>query len=282
MNNQTGEFNILNNYIELNGVNITNLTHINDTYIINLLERFPKITFGQSFVMTFFTILGDETFILLMLLKQQFPKSHLIFCASFLSLLLLNTINVLIGRSLDLLLYQNFIDLIAIIIYFVISIKHFLRYFDKKNRLSFNEEIKQIIRPENIIEEEEQNDIINSKKITLSKSLGNNEAKEEYIYKRYYEGHSKGYLFWIFGKTIFISVFGDSYMFAIITNSAISNFKGTIYGSSLAILIIVYLACYHSIGIGNYLSGGKMGVIISFIYFGLASEIFYLNNYFNL
>ena len=282
MNNQTGEFNILNNYIELNGVNITNLTHINDTYIINLLERFPKITFGQSFVMTFFTILGDETFILLMLLKQQFPKSHLIFCASFLSLLLLNTINVLIGRSLDLLLYQNFIDLIAIIIYFVISIKHFLRYFDKKNRLSFNEEIKQIIRPENIIEEEEQNDINNSKKITLSKSLGNNEAKEEYIYKRYYEGHSKGYLFWIFGKTIFISVFGDSYMFAIITNSAISNFKGTIYGSSLAILIIVYLACYHSIGIGNYLSGGKMGVIISFIYFGLASEIFYLNNYFNL
>ena len=282
MNNQTGEFNILNNYIELNGVNITNLTHINDTYIINLLERFPKITFGQSFVMTFFTILGDETFILLMLLKQQFPKSHLIFCASFLSLLLLNTINVLIGRSLDLLLYQNFIDLIAIIIYFVISIKHFLRYFDRKNRLSFNEEIKQIIRPENIIEEEEQNDINNSKKITLSKSLGNNEAKEEYIYKRYYEGHSKGYLFWIFGKTIFISVFGDSYMFAIITNSAISNFKGTIYGSSLAILIIVYLACYHSIGIGNYLSGGKMGVIISLIYFGLASEIFYLNNYFNL
>lgn len=282
MNNQTGEFNILNDYIELNGVNITNLTHINDTYIINLLERFPKITFGQSFIMTFFTILGDETFILLMLLKQQFPKSHLIFCASFLSLLLLNTINVLIGRSLDLLLYQNFIDLIAIIIYFVISIKHFLRYFDRKNRLSFNEEIKQIIRPENIIEEEEQNDINNSKKITLSKSLGNNEAKEEYIYKRYYEGHSKGYLFWIFGKTIFISVFGDSYMFAIITNSAISNFKGTIYGSSLAILIIVYLACYHSIGIGNYLSGGKMGVIISFIYFGLASEIFYLNNYFNL
>ena len=282
MNNQTGEFNILNDYIELNGVNITNLTHINDTYIINLLERFPKITFGQSFIMTFFTILGDETFILLMLLKQQFPKSHLIFCASFLSLLLLNTINVLIGRSLDLLLYQNFIDLIAIIIYFVISIKHFLRYFDKKNRLSFNEEIKQIIRPENIIEEEEQNDLINSKKITLSKSLGNNDTKEEYIYKRYYEGHSKGYLFWIFGKTIFISVFGDSYMFAIITNSAISNFKGTIYGSSLAILIIVYLACYHSIGIGNYLSGGKMGVIISFIYFGLASEIFYLNNYFNL
>ena len=282
MNNQTGEFNILNDYIELNGVNITNLTHINDTYIINLLERFPKITFGQSFIMTFFTILGDETFILLMLLKQQFPKSHLIFCASFLSLLLLNTINVLIGRSLDLLLYQNFIDLIAIIIYFVISIKHFLRYFDRKNRLSFNEEIKQIIRPENIIEEEEKNDLINSKKITLSKSLGNNEAKEEYIYKRYYEGHSKGYLFWIFGKTIFISVFGDSYMFAIITNSAISNFKGTIYGSSLAILIVVYLACYHSIGIGNYLSGGKMGVIISFIYFGLASEIFYLNNYFNL
>ena len=71
-------------------------------------------------------------------------------------------------------------------------------------------------------------------------------------------------------------------MWAIISNSAISNFKGTIYGSSIAILIVVYLACYHYMIIGNHLSEAKMGVIISFIYFGLAAEIFYLNKYFNL
>ena len=288
MNNQSNEFKAFNDYMDNN---ITNLTHINDTYIINLLERFPKITFTQSFIMTFFTLMGDETFILLMLLKQQFPKSHLLFFAFCLSLLILNTINVLIGRSLDLLLYQNFIDLFAIIIYFVISIKHFLRFFDKKNRLTFNQEIKQIIKPDNIIEEEEQNNIINFKKILLLKNNSNsineinnnnNESKEEYIYNKYYEGHSKGYLFWIFGKTVFISVFGDAYMLAIITNSAISNFKGTLFGSSLAILIVVYLACYHYVGIGNHLSGGKMGIIICLIYFGLAAEIFYVNKYFNL
>ena len=108
------------------------------------------------------------------------------------------------------------------------------------------------------------------------------ESKEDYIYKKYYEGHSKSYLFWIFGKTVFISVFGDSYMFAIIANSSISNFKGTIYGSNLAILIVVYLACYHYMSIGNHLSEANMGVVISFIYFGLAAEIFYLNKYFNL
>ena len=283
MNNQTSEFNIFNVF------NITNLTHINDTYIINLLEKFPKVTFAQSFTMTFLTLMGDETFILLILLKQQFQKSQLIFFAFCLSLLILNTINVLIGRSLDLLLYQNFIDLIAMLIYFIISIKHFLRYFDKNNRLTYNQEIKKIIKPENIIEEGEQSDIINFKKIVLSKSSSgqithnyNNETKEEYIYRKYYEGHSKGYLFWIFGKTVFISVFGDAYMFAIISNSAISNFKGTFYGSSVAIIIVVYLACYHYNFIGNHLSEGKMGVIISFIYFGLASEIFYLNKYFNL
>ena len=283
MNNQTSEFNIFNVF------NITNLTHINDTYIINLLEKFPKVTFAQSFTMTFLTLMGDETFILLILLKQQFQKSQLIFFAFCLSLLILNTINVLIGRSLDLLLYQNFIDLIAMLIYFIISIKHFLRYFDKNNRLTYNQEIKKIIKPENIIEEGEQSDIINFKKIVLSKSSSgqithnyNNETKEEYIYRKYYEGHSKGYLFWIFGKTVFISVFGDAYMFAIISNSAISNFKGTFYGSSVAIIIVVYLACYHYTFIGNHLSEGNMGVIISFIYFGLASEIFYLNQYFNL
>ena len=279
MNNQTGEYNNI-----FNEINITNLTHVNDTYIINLLEKFPKVTFTQSFIMTFLTLMGDETFILLIILKQQFQKSHLIFFAFCLSLLILNTINVLIGRSLDLLLYQNFIDLIAMMIYFIISIRHFLRYFDKHKRLSFNQEIKKIIKPDNILEEEEQNDIVNFKKILSSGQIPNNndETKEDYIHRKYYEGYSKGYLFWIFGKTVFISVFGDSYMFAIISNSAISNFKGTIYGSSLAIIIVVYLACYHYMFIGNHLSEGNMGVIISFIYFGLASEIFYLNKYFNL
>ena len=279
MNKQTGEYNNI-----FNEINITNLTHVNDTYIINLLEKFPKVTFTQSFIMTFLTLMGDETFILLIILKQQFQKSHLIFFAFCLSLLILNTINVLIGRSLDLLLYQNFIDLIAMMIYFIISIRHFLRYFDKHKRLSFNQEIKKIIKPDNILEEEEQNDIVNFKKILSSGQIPNNndETKEDYIHRKYYEGHSKGYLFWIFGKTVFISVFGDSYMFAIISNSAISNFKGTIYGSSLAIIIVVYLACYHYMFIGNHLSEGNMGVIISFIYFGLASEIFYLNKYFNL
>jgi putative Ca2+/H+ antiporter (TMEM165/GDT1 family) len=279
MNNQTGEYNNI-----FNEINITNLTHVNDTYIINLLEKFPRVTFTQSFIMTFLTLMGDETFILLIILKQQFQKSHLIFFAFSLSLLILNTINVLIGRSLDLLLYQNFIDLIVMMIYFIISIRHFLRYFDKHKRLSFNQEIKKIIKPDNILEEEEQNDIVNFKKILSSGQIpnNNNETKEDYIHRKYYEGHSKGYLFWIFGKTVFISVFGDSYMFAIISNSAISNFKGTIYGSSLAIIIVVYLACYHYMFIGNHLSEGNMGVIISFIYFGLASEIFYLNKYFNL
>ena len=65
-------------------------------------------------------------------------------------------------------------------------------------------------------------------------------------------------------------------MLGIISNSAISNFQGTLYGSSIAIIIIVYLACYHGMFIGRFLSEGKMGVIISFIYFGLALEIIYL------
>ncbi len=288
MINETNGFSAFNNYLNLN---ITNLTHINDTYIINILEQFPKLTFTQSFIMTFFTLLGDETFILLILLKQQFPKSQLIFFSFLFSLLFLNTANVFIGRSLDLLLYQNFIDIFAIIIYCIISVKHFLRFFEQKNRLTYVQEIKRIIKPENIINEEE-NDSNNLQNILLKKNSLNAidsskksldfENREDFVYHKFYEGNSKGYLFWIFGKTVFISVFGDSYMFGIISNSSISNFKGTLYGSSLAILIIVYLACYHGMFIGSILSEGKMGVIISFIYFGLAAEVFYLNKYFNL
>ena len=284
MMNETTKYGIFNNY---SNINVINLTHVNDTYVINILERFPKVTFIQSFILTFFTLLGDETFILLILLKQQFAKSHLIFFSFLLAILGLNTINVLFGRSLDLLLYQSFIDIFAIIIFGIIGIGHFLRFFDRKNRLNYLQEIKKIIKPDSIINEEEEDDI---NCLLINKDINQNdliqksneyENKEDYIYDKYYEGHNKGYLIWIFGKTVFISIFGDSYMFGIISNSAISNFKGTLFGSSLAILIIVYLACYHGIFIGSKLSQGKMGVIISFIYFWFAAEIFYLSIFLN-
>ena len=280
---ETNEFSIFKNYRHFN---MTRITHVNNTYMINIMEKFPKISFVQSFIIAFFTLLGDETFILLMILKQHFPKSHLIFFAFLFSLLFLNTINVLFGRSLDLLLYQNFIDVFAIIIYCVISARHFLKFFEDKNRLRYVQEIKKIIKPDSIITEEEQDDPDNSgnmQNLLLNKESNESiENIEDYLYNKYYEGQNKGYLFWIFGKTVFISVFGDSYMLAIISNSAISNFKGTLYGSSLGIFIIVYLACYHGMFIGSFLSEGKMGVVISFIYFGLAAEIFYLNKYLEL
>ena len=284
MMNETTKYGIFNNY---SNINVINLTHVNDTYVINILERFPKVTFIQSFILTFFTLLGDETFILLILLKQQFAKSHLIFFSFLLAILGLNTINVLFGRSLDLLLYQSFIDIFAIIIFGIIGIGHFLRFFDRKNRLNYLQEIKKIIKPDSIINEEEEDDI---NCLLINKDINQNdliqksneyENKEDYIYDKYYEGHNKGYLIWIFGKTVFISIFGDSYMFGIISNSAISNFKGTLFGSSLAIIIIVYLACYHGIFIGSKLSQGKMGVIISFIFFWFAAEIFYLSIFLN-
>ena len=284
MLNETTKYGIFNNY---SNINVINLTHVNDTYVINILERFPKVTFIQSFILTFFTLLGDETFILLILLKQQFAKSHLIFFSFLLAILGLNTINVLFGRSLDLLLYQSFIDIAAIIIFGIIGIRHFLRFFDRKNRLNYLQEIKKIIKPDSIINEEEEDDIncllINkdSNQNDLIQKTNEYENKEDFIYNKYYEGHNKGYLLWIFGKTVFISIFADSYMFGIISNSAISNFKGTLFGSSLAILIIVYLACYHGIFIGSKLSQGKMGVIISFIYFWFAAEIFYLSIFLN-
>ena len=258
-------------------LNITSITHVNNTYIINIMETFPKASFVQSFLISFFTLLGDETFILLLLLKQQFPKSDLLFYAFLLSMLILNTLNVLFGRSLDLLLYQNFIDIFAIIIYSIISVKHFCRFFDRKKQMNYIEEINQVIKPQSLID-------INENGINIIKNDNNSEinSQEEYIYKKYYEGHNKGYLFWIFGKTIFISLFGDAYMFAIISNSAISNFKGTILGSSIGIIIVVYLACYHGLYFGSHLSEAKMGVVISFIYFMLASEIIYFNKYLNL
>ena len=288
MLNKTNEIGIFKNY---KNIDIAAITHVNNTYVTNLLERFPRTTFIQSFIMTFFTLLGDEVFILIILLKQQFPQSTLIFFSFLFSILFLNTINVLIGYSMDSLLYQNFIDIFAMIIYSIIAVRHFLKFFNSKKRLTYLQEIKQIFKPDSIITENEEDDINNIQKLMLNKNSINEIEysrqlceieNKDYIYKKYYEGHNKGYLFWIFAKTVFIPIFGDSYMLGIISNSAISHFKGALYGSSLAIVIIVYLACYHGMYLGSFLSEGKMGVIISFIYFWLAAEIFYLNSYLNI
>ena len=156
MLNETSQFGIFNNYKNLD---ITTITHVNNTYVTNLLERFPKITFAQSFIMTFFTLLGDEVFILIILLKQQFPQSTLIFFSFLFSILFLNTINVLFGYSLDLLLYQNFIDIFAMIIYSIIAVRHFLKFFDREKRLNYLQEIKQIFKPDSIITENEEDDM---------------------------------------------------------------------------------------------------------------------------
>lgn len=256
---------------------ITNVTHINDTYIYNLMERFPKLTFFQSFTLTFFTVIGDETFLLLIILKQKFPRSTLIFFAFLFSMLFLNTLSVLFGRSLDLLLYQNLIDFLAIIIFGIISIKHFMKFFNSQKRKTYNQEIENILNPTTNIANDDK--FLAKKSRSTTTRILNFDRREDYIYRKYYEGHNKGYLFWVFGKTILISTFGDAYMFGIITNSALSNLRGVLLGSSFAILIIVYLGCYHGEFIGSFLSEGKMGVFISIIYFMFAIEILYFTTY---
>lgn len=272
------EASLFGDVIVANISHITNVTHENNTYLYGLMERFPKLTFVQSFLLTFFTLIGDETFLLLIILKQKFPKSTLIFFAFLFSMLLLNTLSVLFGRSLDLLLYQNLIDFLSIIIFGVISITHFMKFFNSQKRKTYNQEIEHIINPTTIIANDEKSLL---KKSRSSSRILNFDKREDYIYRKYYEGHNKGYLFWVFGKTILISTFGDAYMFGIITNSALSNFRGVLFGSSLAILVIVYLGCYHGEYIGSILSEGTMGVLIAVIYFMLSIEILYFTTYLN-
>lgn len=284
---------------------IVNSTHSDGAYVYNIMENYPILSFFQGFIMALFTLSDGQTFILITLLKYHFPKSNLLFWAIFMSIILLNTINVFFGKSLDILLYQSFIDLAVIITYITLTITYFLKIFDKKCQLTYIQEINEIIKPnvlisriiiennkitngsiyetkENYLTREDL--IVNSspKNMTEKKDNTNNlepNENEEYLYHKYYEGHTQGKLFWVFSKTMFLFVFGDSFMFAVMANSALTNFQGEVFGTSLAIFIVVYLAFYHGDKIGKKLSESRMGIILSIIFFTATLEVSYLKNY---
>ena len=265
-----------------------NATHIGKIYKYNILENYPITTAFQSFIMTFFTILGDETFILFIILKQKFPKCSLIYYSCLSAILTLNLFNIIIGRTLDLLLYQNFIDISAIIIFLIIAIKHISKIMESKYYLTYREEINQFINVDLYEEDFKMNKTLG---IDLGENLIQNldspennkiTTEQKYIYKKYYEGHSNFYIFWVFFSNIFLSIFNDCYMYGVIANASICSSKGVLVGSSAGIILSVSLGFYYENKLGSMLKESDMGIIIFFIYFGLASEIFYLNNYLNV
>ena len=255
--------------------NIADITN-NDIFdlIYDFFINFPLVTSIQCFILTFFSLLCDKSYILLIIIKKKFPKSTLIFFAFLFSILLLNTIIILLGRLFDFFLYKNLIEFFAEIIVGFIGIKYFFKFFYRQKRKSYNQEINYILSPSPKL----GIDFATNQSRKTSKIL-NYDKKDDFIFRHYYEPHYKIFLFYTFSKIIFCSILGNVYTYLILVDSALSDFIGVITGSSLAILIVVYFGCYQANFIARILSEAKTGAIVSLICLTAGIEIYAFSSF---
>ena len=139
----------------------TNQTHLNFTYIENPFAQYFYLSFFQTFILVFLGELGDQLFILMIILELKSQSPLTLFFSSFLSFSIINIISIILGSSLDLLLYQNFIDILAILIFGITGINLFLKFFDYSNK-TYEEEIFNCIKDE-IANEEFRKNVIRSR-----------------------------------------------------------------------------------------------------------------------
>ena len=256
-NNTT--YNISISFIQSDNIS-SETTNGGHNFIYNLIINFPIFTCIQSFLLTFFSLLSDKSYILLIITKKKFPESDLVFFAFLFSILLLNTILIILGKLIELFLYRNLIEFSAIIIFGFIGIKYFFKFFYVQKHKSYNQEINYILVPNPKLGVD-----FSAVQSRRTSKILNYDKKEEFIYIHYYKPNNKIFLFYIFSKKIFISFLGSAYTYLIFINSALSDFIGVITGTGLAILIVVYFGCYHENCIGEILSEAKTGAVVSFL-----------------
>lgn len=126
---------------------LTNSTHIGGTYVENQFASFFGLTLFQTFLVIFLSELGDKTFILIMVLKIKSTNPKLVFFASVISMFFINSLSILVGYCMDLFLYQNFIDIVAIAIFGLIGINLIISSFELE-KTSFEEEVIDCIEGE--------------------------------------------------------------------------------------------------------------------------------------
>ena len=360
----------------------TNSTHLNFTYVENPLAQYFYLSLIQTFTLVFLGEIGDQIFILMIILELKSQSPTTVFFSSLLSFSLINTISIILGSSIDILLYQNLIDILAILIFGITGINLLLKWFEYGNK-TYEEEIFNCIKGE-IENEELQKNVIRSRfyesskrdhhfininneelkeplifkkeSFDLTKSLGNtqnqnnnttimsssnildqkkkidtnknstilsgisnnsvsigleiidepptimetptvqypddfkklnikkqNEVIEEFFDEEEDEelnNNEKNY-FWIFFKTLLITVFADSTQVGVLASSSIYNANGVIFGSFFAIFFICFIAAYYNETFARELKGRNMCIVNGFIFFALALEIYYFSKNFN-
>ena len=259
-----------------------------------------KFSLIQSFGLTFLAELGDTTFIMLIILQLKTNKVTILFSSLFAELLM-NTIAIFIGWTIDYMLYKNLIDYFGILFFLVYGVWLFGEMFRTKKE-TFENELLSANKNHNkeqsrllnsppktelaIIEEEDENNIkepllennninknndnINEFKLDenysfANKNEENNEKKEEYIDFK---------VFWTIFKRMALSECGDRTQWSSLIMSAIFNTKGVLFGSCIALTCTCILGVYFGNKLVKILHESVLNFLLGILLLGYAFQIF--------
>ena len=125
----------------------SNGTHVNGVYIENKFNAYFLLSLVQTFIVSFISELGDKTFLLILILKIKHSNINTVFWSALLAMTSINLISIVIGLLLDIFLYQNFIDILAIAVFVLIGLTQIINSFEMKSK-TFEEEMITCIRDE--------------------------------------------------------------------------------------------------------------------------------------
>jgi putative Ca2+/H+ antiporter (TMEM165/GDT1 family) len=125
----------------------SNGTHVNGVYIENKFNAYFLLSLVQTFIVSFISELGDKTFLLILILKIKHSNINTVFWSALLAMTSINLISIIIGLLLDIFLYQNFIDILAIAVFVLIGLTQIINSFEMKSK-TFEEEMITCIRDE--------------------------------------------------------------------------------------------------------------------------------------
>ena len=265
-----------------------------------------KFSALQSFILTFLAELGDKTFIMLIILQLKTNKVTILFSSLFAEILM-NSIAIFIGWTIDYMLYKNLIDYIGIVFFLVYGIWLFGELFRTKKETFENEILsanknhnkelsRQINSPQKttelaIIQEEDETNInqpllenkipIKNNKIDSNFSFGDKISPEESYEKERREEELKSKeenidfkVFWTIFKRMALSECGDRTQWTSLIMSAIFNTRGVLLGSCCALTFTIILGVYYGQTLVKYLHESTLNFLLGIVLLSYAFQIY--------
>jgi putative Ca2+/H+ antiporter (TMEM165/GDT1 family) len=251
-------------------------------------------SFIQSFILIFISEIADKTFIIILLFSAK-RKSVYTFFAALISILFANYLSIFIGLSIDLLLYKNVIDWLAFFLLIIYGISTLsdafemsekkvedrylnlieIEYKQKKKTIKEKQfSRKSVIKLDAIKDQESNIEKFNELKEPMMGKENLNMTIEQHTITTVDDDEETNLMFyWLLFSSIFTAECGDKSQTSTIIISAVFNIYGVIFGTTLALIICVYLNFYYGHSMANYMTEKHVNLICGICFLLCGSEI---------